>query len=196
MNVNCPTSRKAGNKLIVAQAQSQVRSFFDELKNGTQNYQTIASLGGQIAQEYRGRCILELLQNAHDALVDVEHDDTKQISFVLSTSPDPVLLIGNSGYPFRIEDFKGICQLGQSPKDPNKSVGNKGLGFRSVLEVSTCPEIWSTTPTGSDTSFVFRFDPSVSDQVATAAQTLENQGLDVSSPFDPEIRLSIGRANN
>ena len=189
MNVNCPTSRKAGNKLIVAQAQSQVRSFFDELKNGTQNYQTIASLGGQIAQEYRGRCILELLQNAHDALVDVEHDDTKQISFVLSTSPDPVLLIGNSGHPFRIEDFKGICQLGQSPKDPNKSVGNKGLGFRSVLEVSTCPEIWSTTPTGSDTSFVFRFDPSVSDQVATVAQTLENHGLDVSSPFDPEISL-------
>lgn len=189
MSVNCSKSRRAGDRLIVTQAQSQVQSFFDELKNGTLNYRTIASLGGQIAQEYRGRCILELLQNAHDALVDVEHDDTKQISFVLSTSPDPVLLIGNSGHPFRIEDFKGICQLGQSPKDPNKSVGNKGLGFRSVLEVSTCPEIWSTTPTGSDTSFVFRFDPSVSDQVATAAQTLENQGLDVSSPFDPEISL-------
>ncbi len=189
MSVNCSKSRKAGNKRIVAQAQSQVRSFFDELKNGTQNYQTIASLDGQIAQEYRGRCILELLQNAHDALVDVEYDDTKQISFVLSTSPEPVLLIGNSGHPFRIEDFKGICQLGQSPKDPDKSVGNKGLGFRSVLEVSTCPEIWSTTPTGSDTSFVFRFDPSVSDQVATAAQTLEKQGLDVSSPFNPEIPL-------
>ncbi len=189
MSVNCSKSRKAGNKRIVAQAQSQVRSFFDELKNGTQNYQTIASLDGQIAQEYRGRCILELLQNAHDALVDVEHDDTKQISFVLSTSPEPVLLIGNSGHPFRIEDFKGICQLGQSPKDPDKSVGNKGLGFRSVLEVSTCPEIWSTTPTGSDTSFVFRFDPSVSDQVATAAQTLEKQGLDVNSPFDPKISL-------
>ncbi len=156
MSVDCSISRKAGDRLIVTQAQSQVQSFFDELKNGTLNYRTIASLGGQIAQEYRGRCILELLQNAHDTLADVEHDDPKQISFVLSTSPEPVLLIGNSGHPFRIEDFKGICQLGQSPKDPNKSVGNKGLGFRSVLEVSTCPEIWSTTPTGSDTSFVFR----------------------------------------
>ncbi len=171
------------------QAQSQVQSFFDELKNGTLNYRTIASLGGQIAQEYRGRCILELLQNAHDELADVGHDDPKQISFVLSTSPEPVLLIGNSGHPFRFEDFKGICQLGQSPKDPNKSVGNKGLGFRSVLEVSSCPEIWSTTPTGSDTSFVFRFDPSVANQVATAAQTLEKQGLNVRSPFDPEIPL-------
>ena len=189
MSVHCSISRKAGNRLIVTQAQSQVQSFFDELKNGTLNYRTIASLDGQIAQEYRGRCILELLQNAHDALVDVEHDNPKQISFVLITSPEPVLLIGNSGHPFRIEDFKGICQLGQSPKDPNESVGNKGLGFRSVLEVSTCPEIWSTTPTGSDTSFVFRFDPSVSDQVATAAQTLEKQGLNVSSAFSPEILL-------
>ena len=125
MSVNCSKSRKAGNKHIVTQAQRQVQSFFDELKNGTLNYRTIASLGGQIAQEYRGRCILELLQNAHDALADVEHDDPKQISFVLSTSPEPVLLIGNSGHPFHIEDFKGICQLGQSPKDPNKSVGNK-----------------------------------------------------------------------
>ena len=173
----------------MTQAQSQVQSFFDELKNGTRNYQTIASLGGQIAQEYRGRCILELLQNAHDALANVEHDDPQQISFVLTTSPEPVLLVGNSGHPFRIEDFKGICQLGQSPKDPNKSVGNKGLGFRSVLEVSTCPEIWSTAPSGSDRSFVFRFDPSVSGRVAASAQDIERQGLDARSPFDPKRPL-------
>ena len=192
MIADCSASRKAGDCLIVTQAQSQVQSFFDELKNGTLNYRTIASLDGQIAQEYRGRCILELLQNAHDALANVECDDLQQIAFVLSTSPEPVLLVGNSGHPFRIEDFKGICQLGQSPKNPNKSVGNKGLGFRSVLEVSSCPEIWSTAPLGCDTSFVFRFDPSVSNQVATAAQTLEEQGLNVRSPrspFDPGIPL-------
>lgn len=182
-------SRKAGDDCVVTQAQSQVQSFFDELKNGTRNYQTIASLGGQIAQEYRGRCILELLQNAHDALANVERDDPQQISFVLTTSPEPVLLVGNSGHPFRIEDFKGICQLGQSPKNPNKSVGNKGLGFRSVLEVSTCPEIWSTAPSGSDRSFVFRFDPSVSDRVAASARELEEQGLDARSPFDPKRPL-------
>lgn len=182
-------SRKAGDDRIVTQAQSQVQSFFDELKNGTQNYRTIASLDGQIAQEYRGRCILELLQNAHDALTNVECSDLRQIAFVLSTSPEPVLLVGNSGHPFRIKDFKGICQLGQSPKDPNESVGNKGLGFRSVLEVSSCPEIWSIAPPRSDISFVFRFDPSVSNEVATAAQTLEEQGLTVRSPFDPVIPL-------
>ena len=184
MGVNLSTSRRAGDKLIIAQAQRQVQTFFDELKNGTQNYRTIASLDGQIAQAYRGRCILELLQNAHDALEKAPRGD-RRVSFVLKTSPEPVLLIANSGDPFRPENFEGLCQLGQSPKDPNESVGNKGLGFRSVLEVATSPEIWSTTPFGSHTSFVFRFDPFVSDCVAAGAQEIKEKGLDARSPFDP-----------
>ena len=159
MTVDHSISRRSGDKLVVAQAQRQVQTFFDELKNGTQNYRTIASLDAQIAQTYRGRCILELLQNAHDALEQAPSDDLRQVSFVLRTAPQPVLLIGNTGAPFRPVDFTGLCQLGQSPKDPNQSVGNKGLGFRSVLEVAASPEIWSTPPIGSQTSFVFRFDP-------------------------------------
>ena len=179
-------SRLAGNRVIADHARSQVQTFFDEIKNGTRNYRTVASLDAQIAQEYRGRCVLELLQNAHDALAAPMQDDPRRISFVLNTSPDPVLLVGNTGRPFHQKDFKGLCQLAQSPKDPNESVGNKGLGFRSVLEVSACPEIWSTTPIGSDRCFSFRFDPIVVDQVAVAAQDLMRRGLDVRSPFDPD----------
>lgn len=184
MNAANSISRQSGDRLVAAQAQRQVQTFFDELKNGTQNYRTIASLDAQIAQAYRGRCILELLQNAHDALEQAASDDLRQVSFVLKTVPRPVLLIGNTGVPFRTDDFAGLCQLGQSPKDPNQSVGNKGLGFRSVLEVAASPEIWSTTPIGNQTSFVFRFDPSVSDQVAAAAEQLEKIGLAARSPFD------------
>ncbi len=181
--------KELGTALVVEQAQRQVQTFFDELKNGTLNYRTVASLGGQIAQEYRGRCILELLQNAHDALAKAGPGEPRRITFVLRTSPEPELLIGNSGGPFQAEDFAGICQLGQSPKDPNESVGNKGLGFRSVLEVCTCPEVWSTAPPGGSTSFVFQFDPAVSDVVADAAHELEDQGLAARSPFDPARSL-------
>ena len=182
-------SRRAGNEIIVAQAQRQVQTFFDELKNGTRNYRTVASLDAQIAQEYRGRCVLELLQNAHDALAHADPDHTRRISFVLSTDPEPLLSVGNSGRPFRREDFDGICQLAQSPKDPNESVGNKGLGFRSVLEVSSRPEIWSTAPTGTGTSFVFRFDPDIGGQVAMAAQQIRRHGIAARSPFDPDRPL-------
>ena len=177
-------ARWLGDRLIIDHAQSQIRTFFDELKNGTRNYQTVASLNAQIAQEYRGRCILELLQNAHDALAKAKWDDPRRISFVLNNDPQPVLLVGNSGQPFRLDDFEGICQLAQSPKNPNESVGNKGLGFRSVLQVSGCPEIWSTPLSANAPCFTFRFDPAVIDRVAEVAQELKQCGLEARSPFE------------
>ena len=177
-------ARRLGDRLIVDHAQSQIRTFFDELKNGTRNYQTVASLNAQIAQEYRGRCILELLQNAHDALAKAKRDDPRRISFVLNNDSQPVLLVGNSGQPFRRDDFEGICQLAQSPKNPNESVGNKGLGFRSVLQVSGCPEIWSTPLSANDPCFTFRFDPAVIDRVAEVSRELKQCGLEARSPFE------------
>ena len=111
------------------------------------------------------------------------------ITFVLETKPAPVLLIANSGRAFEHKDFKGLCRLGQSPKDPNRSVGNKGLGFRSVLEVASAPEIWSTSTTEGGPAFVFRFDPGVRERVATALAELEEKGLGVLSPFNPPETL-------
>ncbi|MDE0553443.1 MAG: hypothetical protein OXI24_04460 [Candidatus Poribacteria bacterium] len=134
---------------------------------------------------------MELLQNAHDALEEAPSGDLRQVSFILKTTNNPVLLIGNTGVPFRDENFTGLCQLGQSPKDPNQSIGNKGLGFRSVLEVSSSPEIWSKECIKDQISFVFRFDPSVSKQVAKAARQLEKIGCDPRSPFDPELSLRL-----
>lgn len=167
-----PERRLASKPIIEEQARRQVRTFLDELKNGTRNYRTVASLGSQVAQEYRGRATLELLQNAHDVLAFAEHDDPRQISFVLRSSPEPVLLVANSGRPFRHEDFSGICQLAQSPKDPNESVGNKGLGFQSVLEVSTRPEVWSAAPASDGIAFTFGFDPDVREPIERLARAL------------------------
>jgi len=175
--------RLASKSIIEEQARRQVRTFLDELKNGTRNYRTVASLGSQVAQEYRGRAILELLQNAHDVLAFAEDDDSRQISFVLRSSPNPELLVANSGRPFRHEDFSGICQLAQSPKDPNESVGNKGLGFQSVLEVSTRPEVWSTAPARDGIAFTFGFDPDVREPIERVARAL----LTGDPPTDPEF---------
>ena len=175
--------RLAAKPIIEEQARRQVRTFLDELRNGTRNYRTVASLGSQVAQEYRGRAILELLQNAHDVLAFAEDDDPRQISFVLNSSPEPELLVANSGRPFHHEDFSGICQLAQSPKDPNESVGNKGLGFQSVLEVSTRPEVWSTAPTRDGIAFTFGFDPDVCEPIGCVAREL----LAGDPPTDPEF---------
>lgn len=184
MTIYSEQARHLGDKRITDHAQNYVRAFFEQLRHGVRDYQTVASLNAQIAQEYRGRCILELLQNAHDALAKAKPNDPCRISFVLHSDPEPVLLVGNSGQPFRREDFEGICQLAQSPKDPNESVGNKGLGFRSVLQVSGCPEVWSTPLSANAPCFTFRFDPAVIDRVAEAAQELERRGLEARSPFE------------
>ena len=190
MSVAHSSSRACGDKIIAEQANSQLRTFFDELKNGTGNYRTIESLGKQIAQEYQGRCILELLQNAHDALANAKSGEPRLISFVLITTPEPTLLVGNSGSPFLKENFEGICQLGQSPKDPNESIGNKGVGFRSVLEISTCPEIWSTASSENAPAFAFRFHPDdFRERMTEAAEKLEEEGLEALSPFDPELQI-------
>ena len=178
--------RLAGKRTIEERALGEVRSFLDELKNGTQNYRTVDSLRGQVTQEYRGRAILELLQNAHDVLAFASSDDPQQISFVLRSSHEPELLVANSGRPFRPEDFRGICQLAQSPKNPNESVGNKGLGFQSVLELSTRPEVWSTAPPGADTAFAFGFNPRVREPVGRVAQALVDGGPATDPAFGPE----------
>ena len=85
----------AGERIIEEQARCQVRAFLDDLRNGARIYRTVAGLRGQVAEEYRGRAILELLQKAHDVLAFAPQDDPKRISFVLSSSPEPELLIAN-----------------------------------------------------------------------------------------------------
>ena len=173
-----------------------MRTFFDELKNGTSRYKTITNLSSQVTQDYQGRCVLELLQNAHDALRNACANDRRRITFKLTTSPEPVLFVGNSGTPFRKKDFKGLCQLGQSPKKPNEDIGNKGLGFKSVLDVSLCPEIYSTAPCGNCASFAFRFDPSICETIAAAACDLVKNGPRARSPFDSRCRLVLWSQDN
>ncbi len=178
--------RLAGQRAIEEQSRRQVRTFFDELRHRTSLYRTVASLGDQVAQEYRGRAVMELLQNAHDVLGHGGGGEERQVSFVLKSSfEQPELLIANSGHPFRRKDFSGICQLAQSPKDPNKSVGNKGLGFRSVLELTTRPEIWSTAPADDDIAFTFGFDPDVLEPIAQVAKRLFDRDAPTDWEFGP-----------
>ena len=178
--------RLAGQRIIREQSRRQVRTFLDELRHRTSLYRTVASLGDQVAQEYRGRAVLELLQNAHDVLEHGDSGGQRQVTFVLdSSSEQPELLIANSGRPFRREDFSGICQLAQSPKEPDKSVGNKGLGFRSVLELTTRPEVWSTAPADDDIAFTFGFDRDVLEPIAQVASRLVDGDPQTDWEFGP-----------
>ena len=83
---------------------------------------------------YHGREILELLQNADDAYQKLINSGEKpdcELEVVISYNND-VLTISNTGTFFDDEGVKSIVQGNNSPKKGGY-IGNKGTGFRSIL---------------------------------------------------------------
>lgn len=185
--------RRAGERIVKEQARRQVRTFLDELRNRTSEYRTVSGLADEVTKEYRGRAVMELLQNAYDVLDPAGGVGQCRISFVLNSSAEqPELLVANSGRPFRLEDFIGICHLAQSSKPPEENIGNKGLGFRSVHELTTRPEIWSTAPADDDIEFTFSFHPDALESVSRVATRLfdGDRATDPAFGQDPVVAWS------
>ncbi|QHT65405.1 hypothetical protein GXP67_01295 [Rhodocytophaga rosea] len=104
--------------------------------------ETIKQQAGQVEQvsaDYQGRVIFELLQNAFD----------KAEQSILVTVKDNNLFIANDGVAFTYQsnydyvngtsqraDFQSLCSISTSTKDANISIGNKGVGFKSVFSIA------------------------------------------------------------
>jgi hypothetical protein len=56
------------DRQIAETTASKIRSFLYELAEGTSTYRGLHSLTEQVEHQYHGRFIVELIQNAHDAL--------------------------------------------------------------------------------------------------------------------------------
>lgn len=100
----------------------------------------------QVASDYRGRLVYELLQNADDAM-ESSASDADRVVFVIT---DDALWMANSGRPLTDADVQGLCGLGASSKvdtagTKRASIGHKGLGFKSVLEITDSPAVFSRT---------------------------------------------------
>ena len=98
----------------------------------------------QIAGDYRGRLVYELLQNADDAMLGAGSLDDR----ILFRLTDTDLFVANSGRPLTEADVVGLCGTGAGTKadqtgNRRASIGHKGMGFKSVLEVTDAPEVHS-----------------------------------------------------
>lgn len=92
----------------------------------------------QNIQTYNGRQLLEMLQNADDA----SGTATKRKIFIKLL--DDKLIIGNNGEAFTKEGFLSITRSNLSPKTMQQNkIGQKGLGFRSILSWADEVEIHS-----------------------------------------------------
>ena len=84
---------------------------------------------------YRDRAPYELLQNADDA-------GATNAVFVLS---DEGMAFAHNGRWFTVDNFRSLAE-GWSDKNPNECIGHKGLGFRSVLDITPAPHILKVDP--------------------------------------------------
>lgn len=85
---------------------------------------------------YNGRQILELLQNCDD-------EGAKKILIKLDTDLNEIT-ISNDGQPFSEKGYRSLFIANLSSKtSKRKYIGNKGLGFRSIINWSNSIEIQS-----------------------------------------------------
>ena len=124
-------------------------------------YRSNRNLAATIASDYRNRFLIELIQNAYDAQPVEARDGNIEITLDRRYGRSGTLFIANSGSPFAEQNVKGLCDLGLSPKPLGQSIGNKGLGFRSIIQITDSPRIYSQRPAASDnrcySGFCFRF---------------------------------------
>ncbi len=126
----------------------------------TRVHQGARNLSLNVSHDYGNRFLVELIQNAHDAHPGDRDDGEIAIVLAPQESTHGCLYVANRGNGFRSDDFESITNIALSSKPVNESIGNKGLGFRSVLQICNWPEIYSVWPGGRDRTFdgyCFRF---------------------------------------
>src|SRR5438552_4256538 len=84
-----------------------------------------------VREQYSGRYPFELLQNANDAAAAGDVREERAVRFILTAT---ALIVANVGQGFGPDEIRAICGLARSSKDPRKTIGYKGLGFKSVGE--------------------------------------------------------------
>lgn len=140
-----------------------------------------------VATDYDGRAVIELLQNAHDAHVKGTRDGRVLFRFDARRGEHGVLVVANGGRPFGLSNLQAICRVALSSKAADEGIGNKGVGFKSVLQLTASPEIYSTAGVGATRfdGFCFRFARPVDfDDVANRHRPTEPR-------FADELRANV-----
>lgn len=102
-------------------------NFLFEAKQSPQLIADMAKMEYYMAENYSGRLFIELLQNADDA----------KSSRIISYYNNGNLYFANNGKPFDENDLIAISRSGASDKKRGKTIGYRGIGFKSASTVSS-----------------------------------------------------------
>jgi hypothetical protein len=101
---------------LVSEASQAPRLFSD-----------LAKIERYIAESYKTRALIELLQNA---------DDAGATEFV-AQCVDDALVVANNGRAFTTSDVEALCRSGASNKHRGgTTIGYRGIGFKSVVNLA------------------------------------------------------------
>ncbi len=121
---------------------------------------SFANMEALLRREYHGRFVIELVQNARDAWYagGRPREERGTVRVMLHGSP-PVLTVANQGEALDVDGlFKHLCQFGESSKRAGTGIGHKGIGFKSVLEITPRPELLSRSAAAGAFELRVRFD--------------------------------------
>lgn len=118
-------------------------NFLKEAESSPQLLADMAAMEQYMAESYCGRTFVELLQNADDC----------SSSSILVKQFGMDLLFANNGHPFNKNDVISISRSGASSKERGKSIGYRGIGFKSTIYLSNEIIIYS-----DNTYFTFSKD--------------------------------------
>ena len=97
-----------------------------------------------LGREYHGRFLIELLQNAADAWGSDTRRTSQRSRVTIVITEGPALLVANQGTPMTPKVvIDSLGHIGASTKHEGEAIGHKGIGFKSVLEISHTPQIYS-----------------------------------------------------
>jgi len=113
-----------------------LKLFIDSKRTPIRGLSAIAEAEKFLQQAYDGRYFFELIQNVRDANREIHQDGDIFISF-----ENNKLVIANTGGEFSKKGIESITTIGQSTKKSQDFIGFKGIGFKSIQEISNNPSI-------------------------------------------------------
>ncbi|GFD75184.1 hypothetical protein KUL113_46040 [Tenacibaculum sp. KUL113] len=128
---------------IKEEVQNIINKRWTELRN-SKSLLSLHNIEKQTNQGYNGRQLLELFQNCED-------EGASKVKINLDTK-NQLLEISNDGNkPFSVKGYDSIFYPGLSSKVSTDFIGNKGLGFRSIIN-------WATKISIISNGFALTFD--------------------------------------
>ena len=102
-----------------------IKDLQQEAQSSVELIRELAGLEGYIAETYAQRCLAELFQNS---------DDSNSSNVAILRLGDS-LVYANNGRSFSSSDFRSLCKSASSYKERGKSIGYRGIGFKSVINI-------------------------------------------------------------